>query len=266
MRQRALPTIVSLAAAAAPAAAAPRDVQVRSINLATDVIELFNCGATDQSLLNWRTCSHDEDQIRRYSGNFPDITVEAGTSFFIHFANDAPIADPDRINRLDLGGTWATPLDVTGAYALGFYFPDGDGVVNLADFANGSLIADHLQWSLGGADDTTADDRSDEAQTGGVWTDQSQWINASGTTTFIQLTDTTCAILHGPADYDALDNPPPGCAGDVNGDDATDAADLSVVIGNFGMAVAPGTNGDINGDGMVDAADLSVLIGDFGCG
>lgn len=54
------------------------------------------------------------------------------------------------------------------------------------------------------------------------------------------------------------------CPGDVNGDDAVDAADLSTVIGNFGEAVAPGTAGDINGDGVVDAADLSIIIGAFG--
>lgn len=56
------------------------------------------------------------------------------------------------------------------------------------------------------------------------------------------------------------------CAGDVNGDDRTDGADLSVLIGSFGSAVAPGTSGDVNGDGSVDAADLSALIGNFGCG
>lgn len=58
----------------------------------------------------------------------------------------------------------------------------------------------------------------------------------------------------------------PACSGDTNGDGSTDAADLSVVIGAFGTAVAPGTSGDLNGDGVVDAADLSILIGDFSCG
>lgn len=60
--------------------------------------------------------------------------------------------------------------------------------------------------------------------------------------------------------------PSAACAGDVNGDGATDAADLSTLIGSFGMTVAPGTSGDMNGDGVVDSADLSVLVGDFGCG
>lgn len=59
--------------------------------------------------------------------------------------------------------------------------------------------------------------------------------------------------------------PKAACTGDVNGDGATDSADLSVLIASFGQAVAPGTSGDLNGDGIVDSADLSVLVGDFGC-
>jgi hypothetical protein len=60
--------------------------------------------------------------------------------------------------------------------------------------------------------------------------------------------------------------PPPPCAADANGDGRTDAADLSVLLGQFGTSVPTGTGADFNGDGNVDAADLSVLLGDFGCG
>lgn len=63
----------------------------------------------------------------------------------------------------------------------------------------------------------------------------------------------------------AVWDPASGCAGDLNGDGATDSADLSVLVGSFGQAVPPGTSGDVNGDGVVDSADLSVLVGDFGC-
>lgn len=55
------------------------------------------------------------------------------------------------------------------------------------------------------------------------------------------------------------------CAADLNGDGVVDSADLSVLVGSFGMAVPPGTAGDINGDGIVDSADLSVLVGEFAC-
>lgn len=55
------------------------------------------------------------------------------------------------------------------------------------------------------------------------------------------------------------------CPGDVNGDNLTDGADLSVILTSFGSAVLEGTHGDYNEDGMVDGADLSVLLSDFGC-
>ena len=59
--------------------------------------------------------------------------------------------------------------------------------------------------------------------------------------------------------------PPSGCAGDVNDDGDTNAADLSVLLAQFGKSVAPWTDGDANGDGVVNTADLSVLLAWFGC-
>lgn len=67
-------------------------------------------------------------------------------------------------------------------------------------------------------------------------------------------------------DFRLTTAPPGGCAGDANDDGATNAADLSVLLAQFGQGVAPGTGGDVNGDGVVNSADLSVLLGDFGCG
>jgi hypothetical protein len=58
---------------------------------------------------------------------------------------------------------------------------------------------------------------------------------------------------------------PSPCAGDVNGDGSTNAADFTILAGNFGNAVAPNTGGDLNGDGQVNAADFTILAGDFGC-
>jgi hypothetical protein len=51
---------------------------------------------------------------------------------------------------------------------------------------------------------------------------------------------------------------------DVNGDFGVDAADLSVLLGQFGQSVPAGTGADMNGDGLVNSADLSVLLGSFG--
>jgi hypothetical protein len=59
--------------------------------------------------------------------------------------------------------------------------------------------------------------------------------------------------------------PPTSCAGDVNGDGATNASDFTILAGAFGTSVTVGTNGDLNGDGLVNAADFVILAGDFGC-
>jgi len=58
---------------------------------------------------------------------------------------------------------------------------------------------------------------------------------------------------------------PPQCAGDANGDNMTNGADLSVLLSQFGQSVAPGTGADFNSDGLVNGADLSVLLSNFGC-
>jgi len=62
----------------------------------------------------------------------------------------------------------------------------------------------------------------------------------------------------------AVHPPPPNCPGDANGDSAVDAADLSVLLGQFGESVTPGTGADFNNDGNVNSADLSVLLSAFG--
>ena len=59
--------------------------------------------------------------------------------------------------------------------------------------------------------------------------------------------------------------PAPTCAGDINHDGFTNAADFTILAGNFGNAVTPGADGDLNGDGVVNAADFTILAGDFGC-
>lgn len=67
-------------------------------------------------------------------------------------------------------------------------------------------------------------------------------------------------------DFRLTASPPGGCPGDANADGATNAADLSVLLSQFGQNVAVGTGADVNADGVVNGADLSVLLGNFGCG
>lgn len=49
---------------------------------------------------------------------------------------------------------------------------------------------------------------------------------------------------------------PPPPPGDVNGDNRVNAADLAILLGQWGTS----GNADFNGDGFVDAADLSTLL------
>ena len=161
---------INVALCLASVLAAPRDVQIRSINFQTEEIELFNFGGQQEDLDGWQFCTHDDDQRLRYSSflGLNGVSIASGESLFIHFNNDAP-AQPNRLNRSALGGVFATPLD-QDAYGLALYF---DPVT----FSLGSTMADSLQWSLGGTDDNFADERSDEAQTGGLWQNQSEWMN-----------------------------------------------------------------------------------------
>lgn len=172
------------------AVAAPRDVKIDSIDLAAGVVELTNHGSEAQSLNGWRFCSNNTSVVLQYTGasGLNGRTLTPGQSLYVHLNNDAP-ADPDRVNRSALGGVFA-PLDET-AFALAIYFPDGNGVVN---FNLGSQIADFLQFSLNGANNTTANIRTDEAVNGGVWASLTDWIDITTFSTGIQLVDTASVV------------------------------------------------------------------------
>lgn len=54
------------------------------------------------------------------------------------------------------------------------------------------------------------------------------------------------------------------CVGDIDGDGMVAAADLSVVLGNWGECVAAPCLGDLDCNGVVDASDLASLLGNWG--
>lgn len=58
--------------------------------------------------------------------------------------------------------------------------------------------------------------------------------------------------------------PPSPCPGDANNDNQINAADLSVLLSQFGTSVTPGSGADFNNDALVNSADLSVLLSAFG--
>ncbi|MFP6876437.1 MAG: hypothetical protein VCA37_06385 [Roseibacillus sp.] len=156
----------------------------------TSVVEMHNYGTTSQSLAGWRFCTHDENQIRRYSSTtgLNAVSIAAGESLFIHYPNDAPGGDPAHLNRSTLGN-FATPLD-SDASGIQIYFRP--------PFGAGANIADHLQWSIDGIDDLSADERSDEAEAGGVWVNQSEQISTTADTAMVQL-DADVGALNQPS-------------------------------------------------------------------
>lgn len=227
-----------------------RDVQIRSIDFDAGIIEMYNYGAVDQDLSGWRACSHDFDQVRLYSGasGFNGVTIEAGTSIFIYFNDDAP-ADPDSLNRSSLGGGFATPLD-RDAYGLQMYFPSESGSVS---FGNSSLIADHLQWNIDGMGTGGSEFRTNQAVSEGLWTANGEFIATTAFTNSITLTDNGDGRLHGPDNY-SMSEP---CAPDLNGDGTLDFFDVSFFLSN---------TIDFNGDTTFDFFDVSLFLQAFGNG
>jgi hypothetical protein len=257
MKRHALIAVACLCAG--PVSAEPRDVQIRSIDFQAGVIELRNFGTGTEPLDGWRFCSHDENQIRQYSGTtgLNGRSLGPGESLFIHFNNDAP-AEPNRVNRSALGGLFAVPL-TPAVYALGLYWPNG-GVLA---FASADDLVDHLQWSIDGVDNTTADERSTVAQTAGLWTSESAWIVTAADSLSIVLLDESNGRLHGPTDYQV--NGPTGdpCTADVNGDGALTPADFSSWVAAFNAQAA---ECDQNGDAACTPADFSAWIVNFNAG
>ncbi len=228
-----------LVTACGTAMAAERDVQIRSIDVTNRIIELHNYGASDEALDGWRFCSHDESLSRFYTSpaGLNGITLMAGASLFIHQNNDAPGGDPSRINASAVGSM--RPIDA-GPFGLQIYFAP---VV----FFDGNTIADHLQWSIGGAGDGIADERNDEAVGGGVWNGFDNWISTAADTGYIRLNDTTGATLHGPKNYSALAAMP-----DCNENGVDDF-----------FEIADGSEKDVNENGIPDSCES--LPGDMNC-
>ncbi len=57
------------------------------------------------------------------------------------------------------------------------------------------------------------------------------------------------------------------CLADLTDDNATDSADLVIILDNWGEQVPPNTPGDYNRDGIVDHKDLMTLLNNWGvCG
>ncbi|MEL6429269.1 MAG: hypothetical protein AAFR54_08830 [Planctomycetota bacterium] len=194
------------ATAAAPASALSagsdpeRSIQIRSVDFEAEVLEVFNFGTTDVDLSGWRFCSHDFDEAFRYTSpaGLQGVTIEANSSIFVHFEDDAPGGDPDRFNRSALGA-FAAPLD-SDAFGIQFYFPNSSGNVS---FGNSALIADHLQWSQSGSVGAAAT-RSSQAVSEGLWSGTSDFIGTAPNSSSIELLDLSGDEAGAPSEYSVL--------------------------------------------------------------
>jgi hypothetical protein len=247
--------LIGCAGLVSTAVAGERDLQFSVIVPDSQVIALFNSGDEPIALDGWRFCTHNTSQVRRYTSSsaFNGITVPASSSISVHLQNNANPEIPTQFNASDLGSFADFEL---AAYAMSFYFPGENGSVS---FGNGNLIADHLQWSLGGVDNSTADERSDEAEAGGVWTDQTQWISVRTDSLLIELVDPTNAVLHGPEDYNVISS----CPADMTDDGELNFFDVSAFLTAFGSMDLVA---DFSQDGQLNFFDVSIFLSQFGAG
>lgn len=234
--------------------AAPRDVQFKSIDFETSVVEVHNFGDTAQSITNWRFCSHDDNELRRYSnpGALNSITLDSEESLFVHFANDAPAGSANALNISSLG-FFATPLD-QGPFSINLY--------TNSVFTNPASMVDHVQWSVDGLDNTIADERSSVAEAANLWTNDSEWISTTESSQRIELilngSDAPPSEPHGPSNYLVVE-PTPSSPADLDGDGDVDGEDLAAWEGAFGSTTA----GDIDSDGDTDGKDFLIWQREF---
>jgi hypothetical protein len=57
---------------------------------------------------------------------------------------------------------------------------------------------------------------------------------------------------------------PPGCVGDVNGNEYVDGIDLGEMLARWGLCEGTPCYPDFNGDGYVDGEDLGMLLAAWG--
>lgn len=248
-----------------------RDLQIRSIDFTTGVIELFNFGPVTIDLSGARFCTHDDNEGLRYSGStgFNGVTIAAGNSVFVHFDNDAP-AEPNAINRAALGGAFATPLD-QNAYGMQIFLPavPGGGI----SFGNSSLIADHLQWKFDAEPAGQAATRATQAVAEGLWSATTDFITTELTSTRIDLLDVG-GTAHGPDFYEVTGDVVGALCGDSNCDGVINTGDIDPFVeallngeaawdALIGGATCPFLNNDINGDGVVNTGDIDPFVAEL---
>lgn len=241
----------------------PREVQIRRVNFDSGVIELYNFSAGDIDLTGWRFCSHDFNEARRYSGSngLDGVLIESGSSVYIYFGDDAPAGDPDRLNRSDLGGAFALPLD-QDAYGMQIFFPAAGGSVS---FGNSSLIADHIQWNIDAQGVGSSEFRTGQAVSEGLWSANGDFIATTSESALIELTDLSGDSAGSPDEYGVLVGPLPCSDADI--------AEPFGLLNFFDVVsfISAFNAGEASADlaapfGVLNFFDVSAYIGSFNAG
>jgi hypothetical protein len=177
--------VVVPAFAIAQTSGSEEDVQFRSIDFATQILELHNYGSSSWALDGWRFCSHDVSDGFDYtsSGGLDGITLAAGESLNVHWNNDASGANA--INISALGGQAVDDLSVNGI---------GDGIsINIyrdGNFGSSASMIDHIQYSFDGADvGGSSNPRGGVAVGASLWSATSDWVSVGDSTTALILAD-----------------------------------------------------------------------------
>jgi hypothetical protein len=229
-----------------------RDIQIKSVDFESGVLEVHNYGSVGQVLVGWRFCTHDSDQVRRYTSStgLNMSSVDAGESLFIYTNNDAP-AGAQNINVSALGGSFALPLD-PDAYGLQLFFPSTSGTVS---FSNSALIADHIQWNTSATSAGSAEARTSQAVSEGLWTSTGVFIETASDSTSLELTDEGDGRLHGPANYTV--STPNACPADLDNSGSLNFGDVSAFLTLYG-------NGDLAADldnsGSLNFGDVTTFL------
>jgi hypothetical protein len=87
--------------------------------------------------------------------------------------------------------------------------------------------------------------------------------NGDGIVDYGQCRDGTLSDADGNNIPDCCEGAQACCAGNLNGDQAVDGADLGILLNAWGTCAAP-CAADLNRDGFVDGADLGALLGNWG--
>ena len=169
----------------------------------------------------------------------------------------------------DLGVLPGTPQTFIGYVCATSVTDDGSKIVGINRFSNngpGSVVTGFLWTQEDGMRDIV-DVMADEGVTlPGDYSVVAAEISPDGSAIGLMCRDDAAIGEFAYKAYVFRFTPLSTCAGDVNGDGVTNAADFTILAGSFGSGPGVGrSSGDLTGDGFVNVADFTVLAGDFGC-